>query len=370
MSRYPKDSNAPAVIVLTRFLLVTLILGTLARLATKWWKYGSLFRDDYYTILATLASIAQAVAISIAVNNGYGSPTVRLDDGQIAHILKSQYAATIFYILGISLSQLSFLCFVQNLASKSWRFTALQITIAALTIVGVFGSAFQCHPEQWDYIHDRCFNREAWYIYVAASMILAEVAIIAQAVVMMINVQTTWRRKSKLMSVFLFRVFVPATLLAQIILIHRNINTPSPTSSTWSITVCMQLSLALSVVTASTPQFVPVLRQLQSTGMKLDGLSRYTVTSSNNPDSRNRYFLSGRRTGGAGESGHELEDIPLAATTTTVVGGAQYQSGHSRDGSEEGDGDGDGSRLSATGTGVIRETRTFVVTGERVDERR
>ncbi|KAL4944210.1 hypothetical protein BDV06DRAFT_187842 [Aspergillus oleicola] len=362
MSRYPKDSNAPAVIVLTRFLLVTLILGTLARLATKWWKYGALFRDDYYTILATLASIAQAVAVSVAVNNGYGSPIAQLNDNQIAHVLKSQYVATIFYIFGIALSQLSFLCFVQNLASHSRRFTILSIAIAVLSVVGVFGSAFQCHPQQWDYIHNRCFNREAWFIYVAASMVLAEVAIIAQAVIMMIKVQTTWRRKSKLMSVFLFRVFVPAALLAQIILIHKNIHTPSPTSNTWSITVCTQLALALSVVTASTPQFVPVLRQLQSTGMKLDGLSRYTVTTSNAQDSRSRYLLSGRRT--HGESGHELEDIPLAATTTTVVGGSPG------DNHEDRSDDGDGSRSSATGTGVIRETRTFVVTGERVKGQR
>lgn len=55
MSRYPEDSNAPAVIVLTRFLLVTLILGCLARLATKWWKFGTFFRDDYYAMLAMVS---------------------------------------------------------------------------------------------------------------------------------------------------------------------------------------------------------------------------------------------------------------------------------------------------------------------------
>jgi hypothetical protein len=52
MARYPADSEAPAVIVLTRFLMVTLILGTLIRLATKWWKFSTFFRDDYYILMA------------------------------------------------------------------------------------------------------------------------------------------------------------------------------------------------------------------------------------------------------------------------------------------------------------------------------
>lgn len=74
--------------------------------------------------------------------------------------MQAQYASTLFYVLGIALSQLSFLCFVQYLASrKNYSFMAQQVAIAAVAVVGVFGSAFQCHPRQWDYIHDRCYNR-------------------------------------------------------------------------------------------------------------------------------------------------------------------------------------------------------------------
>ncbi|KAL3482414.1 hypothetical protein BJX99DRAFT_2082 [Aspergillus californicus] len=360
--RYPEDSYAPAVIVLTRFLLVTLILGTLVRLATKWWKFGSFFRDDYYAMLAMLASIAQAVAISIAVDRGYGRPIAQLDDAQIAHILKAQYTATFFYVFGIALSQLSFLCFIQYLSSHNHRtksFTVQQVAIAVVAIVGIFGSAFQCRPQQWDYIHDRCFNREAWFLYLAASMIVAEIVIIAQAVLIMVRVQTTWERKTNLTAVFLFRIVVPAALIAQMALVHKTLNTPDPTKATWSFTISTQLSLCLSVVTASTPQFVPVLRKLQSSGMRLDGITRYTVNSTSNPqDSRSRYFLSGRRTGA--ESVHELDNIPLAVTKTTVTGGIGV--GRYSDTME--DERDDGSQSSQTG--IIRETRTFVVTEEHV----
>ncbi|OJI97613.1 hypothetical protein ASPVEDRAFT_146957 [Aspergillus versicolor CBS 583.65] len=355
MSRYPKDSNAPAVIVLTRFLLVTLILGCLARLGTKWWKFGTFFRDDYYAMLAMVASIAQAVAVSIAVNLGYGSPISQLSDSQVAGIFKAQYASTLFYVFGIGLSQLSFLCFVQYLASrKNYSFMAQQIAIAVVAVVGVFGSAFQCRPRQWDYIHDRCYNREAWFIYLSASMILAEIAIIAHAVVVLVNVQTSCKRRLNLTSVFLFRVVVPGALIAQIILIHNNINTPDPTSHTWSIAVCTQLALCLSNVTASTPQFVPILRSLQSTGMRLDGITRYTHTSSAQ-GSRSRYLFSART---GGDSVHELDNIPLATTKTTVTGG--HPSNYEERENEEDDGS------QSSQAGIIRATRTFDITEEHV----
>ncbi|BCS25686.1 uncharacterized protein APUU_50397S [Aspergillus puulaauensis] len=382
MSRYPEDSNAPAVIVLTRFLLVTLILGCLARLATKWWKFGTFFRDDYYAMLAMAASIAQAVAVSIAVNLGYGSPITQLSESQVAGILKvpnrsslsyirraaneqAQYASTLFYVLGIALSQLSLLCFVQYLASRNnYSFMARQLAIAVVAVVGVFGSAFQCHPRQWDYIHDRCYNREAWFIYLAASMILAEIAIIAHAVVVLINVQTSCKRRLNLTSVFLFRIVVPGTLLAQITLIHKTIHSPDPTSHTWPVAVCTQLALCLSNVTASAPQFVPILRSLQSTGMRLDGITRYTHTSSSNAqDSRSRYFFSAsasaRRT--RAESGLELEDFPLASTRTTVTGGYEGYTLDDRVREEDKD---DGSQSSQAG--IIRATRTFGITEEHV----
>lgn len=157
---------------------------------------------------------------------------------------------------------------------------------------------------------------------------------------------------------------VPGTLLAQITLIHKTIHSPDPTSHTWPVAVCTQLALCLSNVTASAPQFVPILRSLQSTGMRLDGITRYTHTSSSNArDSRSRYFFSAsasaRRT--RAESGLELEDFPLASTRTTVTGGYEGYTLDDRVREEDKD---DGSQSSQAG--IIRATRTFDITEEHV----
>ncbi|KAL3442686.1 hypothetical protein BJX65DRAFT_286306 [Aspergillus insuetus] len=379
MARYPADSQAPAVIVLTRFLMVTLILGTLIRLATKWWKFSTFFRDDYYILLAMLASIAQSVAVSIAVEKGYGMHIGQLSDGQIAGILKAQYTSAFFYIFGIAFSQLSFLFFVKHLARQShYIYTALQIAIGVVAVTGTFGSAFQCHPQQWDYIHDRCFNRKAWFTYLGMSMILVELAIIAQTVIVMVRVQTTWKKKANLTCVFLFRVLVPFALTSQIILTHTTINTPDPTSSTWSLTISTQLALCLSVITASTPQFVPVLRQLQTTGMRLDGMTRYTLSSSNNGQyaygnsrsrsrSRSKFLTSSSAARTRDESILELDNmsVPFAVTETTITCGAAAD-GHVGERMKSVDEDHDDDESQSSQTNIIRETRTWVVTEEHV----
>ncbi|KAL2784892.1 hypothetical protein BJX66DRAFT_329676 [Aspergillus keveii] len=383
MARYPADSQAPAVIVLTRFLMVTLILGTLIRLATKWWKFSTFFRDDYYILLAMLASIAQAIAVSVAVEKGYGMHIGQLSDGQVAGILKAQYTSTFFYILGIAFSQLSFLIFVKHLARQShYIYTALQIAIAVVAVTGIFGSAFQCHPQQWDYIHDRCFNRKAWFTYLGVSMIIVELAIIAQTVIVMVRVQTTWKKKANLTCVFLFRVLVPGALLSQIILTHTTINTPDPTSSTWSLTISTQLALCLSVITASTPQFVPVLRQLQTTGMRLDGMTRYTLSSSNNGQYGNSYgnsrsrsrsrskFLTSSAARTRDESILELDNmsVPFAVTETTVTCGAAVDGHETGERMKSVDEVRDDDESQSSQTNIIRETRTWVVTEEHVKD--
>ncbi|EDP50916.1 hypothetical protein AFUB_049170 [Aspergillus fumigatus A1163] len=211
-------------------------------------------------------SIAQSVAIAMAVKNGYGSHLTSLDDSRVDSIMK-----------------------------------------------------------------------EAFFIYLGVSNILTDVAIIAQAVQVIAIVQTTWKRRANIIAVFLFRVIT--------------INSSDATSETWPVTVASQLVQCLSIVTASAPQFIPFLKQLQSTGMRLDGMTRYTL-SSHHKSSRGRYYLSTDRRRTGNESTHELDNIPLATTKTVVTSNAN--------GLEE---DHDNESQSSQ-TGIIRETRTWTVTEE------
>jgi hypothetical protein len=139
--------------------------------------------------------------------------------------------------------------------------------------------------------------------------------------------------------------------MAQVYFIHSTIDSSDATSETWSVTVTSQLVQCLSIVTASAPQFIPFLKQLQSTGMRLDGMTRYTL-SSHHKSARSRYYLSTDRRRTGNESTHELDNIPLATTKTVVTSNVN--------GSED---DHDNESQSSQ-TGIIRETRTWTVTEE------
>ncbi|PKX96334.1 uncharacterized protein P174DRAFT_457134 [Aspergillus novofumigatus IBT 16806] len=276
----------------------------------------------------------------MAVKNGYGDHLISLDDSKVDRIMKSQYVATFFYILAIGFSQLAFLCFVQHLTPTSRSrvvFLALQIIIAVWAISAVFASAFQCQPHQWDYLHGSCYDRKAFFIYLGVSNIFTDVAIITQAVQVIAIVQTTWKRKANIIAVFLFRVIT--------------IDLADATSETWSVTVTSQLVQCLSIVTASAPQFIPFLKQLQSTGMRLDGMTRYTL-SSHHKSARSRYYLSTDRRRTGNESTHELDNIPLATTKTVVTSNVN------------GPDDDHDNESQSSQTGIIRETRTWTVTEE------
>lgn len=55
MSRFTGDTWLPAINVICWFLLVIAILGILTRIATKFWIYRKLTKDDYVIILSTVS---------------------------------------------------------------------------------------------------------------------------------------------------------------------------------------------------------------------------------------------------------------------------------------------------------------------------
>lgn len=75
---------------------------------------------------------------------------------------QSQYAAYILCIASLCFSKLSLSSFIRNLTpvhKDHFQAAVLQGLIAVLGVIGVFGTAFQCHlPHPWDYWHGQCFN--------------------------------------------------------------------------------------------------------------------------------------------------------------------------------------------------------------------
>lgn len=85
-------------------------------------------------------------------------------EGSSTHILReqSQYAAMLLYVASVCFSKLSLASFVGYLSPFSQdRLVAIgnHAAVGVWAVIGIFASAFQCHPRPWSYLHDACFNR-------------------------------------------------------------------------------------------------------------------------------------------------------------------------------------------------------------------
>ncbi|KAH8422279.1 uncharacterized protein LDX57_000037 [Aspergillus melleus] len=308
----------------------------------------------------------------MATANGYGEPYERVSDSGMQNIMKAQYAANILFIASMCFSKLALIRFVRDLTPASFdrRFAvSLQGLTSVWALVGIITAAFQCKPPRtWDYLEGQCFRLDVWWDYLGVSNILTEMAIVVQAVLVIARVQTNVKKKVTLASVFALRILfvdpelpifeehpanapsVIVAILCQIVYARQTAHSTNITSDTWPVAISTQLAQCFSIVTACSPQFKPFMESLRSTGMRIDGMTRYgTSQKGYGSQSASRASTLGSRSRHRSEV-HELVSLPAKdshhqATVTTAGAGydwdAESQTSQSR---------------------IIREVRTFTVT--------
>ncbi|KAA8651162.1 uncharacterized protein ATNIH1004_000040 [Aspergillus tanneri] len=389
MSRFSPDSWTPAVNVLTWYLLVTAILSMLTRVGTKYWIFRKLTTDDYLSLVSLVTCAGQSIAVSMATANGYGEHYSKVSDSSMENVMKvglpfginrtdfyftyeAQYAANILYITSMCFSKLALIRFVRDLtpASPDRNFAVgLQIGTVLWAVIGIVTAAFQCKPPRtWDYMHGQCFQLGVWWDYLGVTNILTEAGIIAQAILVIARVQTHMKKKVTLASVFALRILFVApvkplriaapptnyssvivAILCQIIYARQTLDSADPTSDTWPVTISTQVSQCFSIVTACSPQFKPFLDSLRSTGMRIDGMTRYgTSQKGYGSQSTSRVPTLHSRNRRRSEA-HEMAPIIAKDTHQTTV----TSPGMRRDWDAE---------SQTSQTRIIREVRTWTIT--------
>lgn len=136
---------------------------------------------------------------------------------------------------------------------------------------------------------------------------------------------------------------VIVAIICQLYYASQTFSSTDSTFDTWTVAVSTQVTQALSIVTACSPQFKPFLDNLQSSGMGLG------MTSSNDYGSKHKTygfssFMASRRTQQAQSENHELVSMPQthqAMVTSTPDDDSESQSSRAN---------------------IIVETRTWTVT--------
>ncbi|KUL84394.1 hypothetical protein ZTR_08829 [Talaromyces verruculosus] len=176
--------------------------------------------------------------------------------------------------MSLLLSKLSLVLFVQSVTPSirdKWIARAVKAILLAWATVGIFGTAFQCSvPHTWDIWNGRCFNLLAWRYFVAASNIATDILIIAQIMLLIINIQTSISRRLTFFGIFAPRVFVVIAAMVELILLQQSTYTNDQTYRMYDLTIISVVIQCVSIVTASWPQLMPFLSWMHSNGLRLN----------------------------------------------------------------------------------------------------
>ncbi|KAJ5249028.1 hypothetical protein N7468_000479 [Penicillium chermesinum] len=285
-TRFKGDNNDPAVNVTNWVLLVTAILSVFARLGTKFRIFHKFTSDDVAIIASLVLCVVQSICVSMAVGSGYGKHLKEVTLPEFDTVMKYLYASSILYLASICASKISLVLFMRNLTqTANDRFFGLFLAIAigVWAVVSIFGTAFQCSvPGTWNFWSNNCFDLAAWRYFVCASNIVTEILILAQGILLTHRVQTSLTKRLLITSLFLPRVLVIGTVLAELILTRRITETTDPTYEMCVVTILQMLTQCLSVVTACWGQLKPFLTWLKSNGLRIQDVDYMTNAYNSN----------------------------------------------------------------------------------------
>ncbi|KKA18757.1 hypothetical protein T310_7279 [Rasamsonia emersonii CBS 393.64] len=227
----------------------------------------------------------------------------------------------------LCLSKVAALLFVRGLTLDTIDLnltTGLCIFVGVWGVVSEFAVAFQCHlPKPWDYIHNTCFNRVAWWNFFGVVNILTEAVLIIHPVVIVSPLRTTLGKKIGIVSCFAGRIIVVVAVIIQLAYLNHAAHTGQSLLESWQNVVCSEVVQCLSIVGTCLPQFKPFLESLQSSGMRLydiPGTTRKYGYGYGTPRGLNSH-KSPQASHRGGGTIHELISVPQRLETTVTAGG-------------------------------------------------
>ncbi|KAJ6066401.1 hypothetical protein N7444_000154 [Penicillium canescens] len=208
--------------------------------------------------------IAQNIMVNLAVGSGYGKPFKDVSNDQFEDVMKYLYAASLLYIVNLTLSKLSLVVFIRSLTpSARDKFVAHVVKgiIYVWAVVVFFGSAFQCEL--------------AWRYFLCGSIIVTDLLIFAQAMVLISSIQTSLQRRLIFAGIFLPRLLVVVATITELTYIKKG--TTNPTYTLCEVTIFEVIIQCLSIVTACWGQLNPFLSWMRSNGFKIQGAGATTT---------------------------------------------------------------------------------------------
>lgn len=256
------DSNrTPIVQILTWLTLVISVLAFLTHASIKLYIFRRLKKENWLVLCSLVLCIAQSVAVTLQCQHGFGRPMSSLSDEDVQVNLKSEYAATMLFILSVGFSKLAIVSFIHCLTPfESHR--KINFDVGGLASIWIVCSAIvaacQCRlPDPWNRAQAHCINRITWWDTVSIFNVITDAAIVLLELGITAQLHITRRRKAGIMSLFACRLVVDVAAIIQLMIFHQESANAALkhdlTLGYWRSTMCNQIFQCLALLTTCLP---------------------------------------------------------------------------------------------------------------------
>ncbi|KAI9652246.1 MAG: hypothetical protein M1831_007094 [Alyxoria varia] len=266
------DDRGPAANVVAWFLLCSVILSVFTRLAIKRFaRSDRIISEDYAVVVALVMSIVHTIVLSESVKSGLGKPRLLITRNDLQLLEQLEIGLDILYLWIVALAKYATLELLVRLGKHRPSFKiscyAMMAFAGLWALAGSIAVGLQCGGKApWSTPSSECVDLRVFWIVMEILNIISEVTIIAAPVVLVWNLQTSWNRKSMVITAFALRLSVIGAIIARVVVVRGDLNRSrsgivGATVPTTNAALCVA---ALGIITACTPILKPFLDTFHS----------------------------------------------------------------------------------------------------------
>ncbi|PIB01041.1 hypothetical protein CB0940_02102 [Cercospora beticola] len=222
------------------------------------------FRYDDITLAgATVLSIVQAGVVFAQVHSGFGTAIRLLSDAAIDRVQKLGLAAVILYVFTIYASKASVVLLFARISADRFHKAVARGLLASCLVFGIVSAflvALKCDlSAPWRVYGQQCSSLFARATAVAVFDIVTELILFGISLLLVWNLQTSLKNKSRVVFAFGTRLPLIAVIILRLVYLRDLEDTDDPTLQGTITIVLTQLEIFYGIMAATIPCLRPFL---------------------------------------------------------------------------------------------------------------
>ncbi|KXT12444.1 hypothetical protein AC579_7371 [Pseudocercospora musae] len=215
-----KDDHGGWIIIATALGIALALLSIAIRFHVKWISSQRAGADDVLLAASAMFAFIQESVILAACARGLGRSVSLLNQSSLRYVEKSFYTSQLFAILALSLCKCSIASFITRLTPQTSIRRILHVYVGVVilwTVAAIFALALQCDlGRPWTLATNRCSGVYARLVVIGIVDALLEAWLFACAVLLVMRLQTKFRKKAVVLLAFGLRLPIIAIIAARV----------------------------------------------------------------------------------------------------------------------------------------------------------